>query len=109
MSISATDTRLVEPGEAPFIPGDRVIYRPRPAGIETVELVEYRGEGWGGWYVLTRRRTDAHCYDRAEFFDGGRALDVVMRSPGLGAGNGGSASHPGPTPIAPRAVERSHF
>ena len=59
----------LEPGEAPFMPGDRVIYRPRPAGIETVELVEYRSEGWGGWYVLTRCRTDAHHYDRAELFD----------------------------------------
>jgi hypothetical protein len=60
----------LQPGEAPFMLGDRVIYRPRPAGIETVELVEYHGEGWGGWYVLARRRTDAHHYDRAELFDG---------------------------------------
>ena len=50
------------------MPGDRVIYRPTPAGVETVELVEYRSEGWGGWYVRTRR-TDAHRYDRAELFD----------------------------------------
>jgi hypothetical protein len=70
MSISATNPRWIEPGEAPFMPGDRVIYRPGPSGIETVELVEYRSEGWGGWYVLTRRHTDAHHYDRAELFDG---------------------------------------
>ena len=69
MSISATNPRRIEPGEAPFMPGDRVIYRPRPAGIETVELVEYPSEGWGGWYVLARRRTDPHHYDRAELFD----------------------------------------
>ena len=61
---------VLEPGEAPFLPGDRVIYRPRPAGIETVELVEYRNEGWGAWYVLARRRPDAHHYDCAEMFDG---------------------------------------
>jgi hypothetical protein len=70
MSISATDPRRIELGEAPFMPGDRVVYRPRSCGIETVELVEYRSEGWGGWYVLTRRCTDAHHYDRAELFDG---------------------------------------
>jgi hypothetical protein len=48
--------------------GDRVIYRLRPSGIETVELVEYCSEGCGGWYVLARRRRDAHHYDRAELF-----------------------------------------
>jgi hypothetical protein len=70
MSIPATDPRRVEPGEAPFMPGDRVIYRPRPAGIETVELVEYRVEGWGGWYIRTRRQVVARRYDRAELFEG---------------------------------------
>jgi hypothetical protein len=69
MSIYPTSPRRIEPGEAPFMPGDRVIYRPQPAGIETVELIEYHGEGWGGWYVLARRGTDAHHYDRAELFD----------------------------------------
>jgi len=59
---------------APFAPGDRVIYRPRPAGIETVELVDYRHEGWGGWYVRTKRQvgpteTWTHHYDRAELFE----------------------------------------
>jgi hypothetical protein len=70
MSISVTDPRRIEPGEAPFMPGDRVVYRPLPAGIETVELVEYRREGWGGWYLSTRRQVVAHHYDRAELFDG---------------------------------------
>jgi hypothetical protein len=70
MSIFATNPRRVDPGEALFMPGDRVIYRPRPAGVETVELVEYRSEGWGGWYVRTRRQVVAHRYDRAELFDG---------------------------------------
>jgi hypothetical protein len=60
----------LELGEAPFMPGDRVIYRPRPAGIEIVELVEYWSEGWGDWYIRTRRQVVAHRYDRAELFDG---------------------------------------
>jgi hypothetical protein len=82
MSISATHPRPVDPGEAPFMPGDRVIYRPRSSGIETVELVEYRSEGCGGWYVLARRRPDAHHYDRAELFDGvGRWLPEVEGCP----------------------------
>jgi hypothetical protein len=59
---------------APFARGDRVVYRPRPAGPETVELIEYRREGWPGWYVRTGRpfgRADgmAHRYTRAEDFD----------------------------------------
>jgi hypothetical protein len=37
---------ILETGPAPFMPGDRVIYRPRPTGIETVALVECRSEGW---------------------------------------------------------------
>jgi hypothetical protein len=59
---------------APFGGGDRVIYRPRPAGIETIELIEHRREGWAGWYIRTRREvgptgTSAHRYDRCELFE----------------------------------------
>ena len=69
MSISTTDPRRVEPGDAPFMPGDRVTYRPRPAGIETVELVEYRSEGWGGWYMRTRRLVGATGTAIRHYFD----------------------------------------
>lgn len=63
---------LSEP--APFACGDRVTYRPRPAGVETVELVRYHEQGWPGWYVRSGREvgptnTSAHRYDRAELFD----------------------------------------
>ena len=82
MSNCATDPRLAELSEAPFMPGDRVVYRPRSCGIETVELVEYHRAGWGGWYVLTRRRADAHYFDRAEMFDGvGRWMPQIEGCP----------------------------
>jgi hypothetical protein len=67
MQTSETET-------APFVRGDRVTYRPRPAGVETVELVQYHRQGWPGWYVRTGREvgpieTGAHRYDRAELFE----------------------------------------
>ena len=45
---------------APFARGDRVIFRPRPAGIETVEAVEWSNRGWAGWYVQTARPFGRH-------------------------------------------------
>ena len=57
---------------APFVRGDRVIFRARPAGIETVESVDYVEQGWPGWYVATRRLVDGATlwrYARAEDFE----------------------------------------
>ena len=72
----------------------RVIHRPRPRGVETVELVEYRGEGWGGWYIRTRQAIAApevqvRRYDRAELFDpaagAGDRADLARRLPAAAA------------------------
>ncbi len=35
--------------------GDRVVYRPQPAGAETVETVEWIERAWPAWYVSTAR------------------------------------------------------
>jgi hypothetical protein len=76
--------RTPETEPAPFACGDRVTYRPRPAGVETVELVRYHHQGWPGWYVRTRREvgptdTNAHRYDRAELFGpAGTSTTITM-------------------------------
>jgi hypothetical protein len=79
---------------APFARGDRVIYRPRPAGIETVELIEHRREGWPGWYIRTRREvgptgTSAHRYDRAEMFKPAETSPIAETLPEPAAMPGG--------------------
>lgn len=68
---------------APFACGDRVTYRPRPAGIETVELVRYHHQGWPGWYVRTAREvgptsTCVHRYDRAELFEPVDSMPITL-------------------------------
>ena len=40
---------------APFACGDRVTFRPRPAGPETVVEIEWSSRGWPGWYIKTAR------------------------------------------------------
>jgi hypothetical protein len=42
----------------PFKPGDRVFYKPAPAGLEVVTAVEWSGHGWGGWHITTKRGPD---------------------------------------------------
>jgi hypothetical protein len=59
---------------APFGVGDRVIFRPRPAGVETIELIEFAAKAGPGWYVRSRREvgptgTSAHRYGPAADFD----------------------------------------
>ena len=49
------------PEPAPFARGDRVVYRPQPAGAETVETVEWIEKGWPSWYLRTGRPGACPC------------------------------------------------